>query len=185
MLEEGYLYAANYLHGLEPDLLIGGHSWVMDRPRKLIERYREGALALRAAFQALSTDPDYRYGFDPFWVRAEPYRVIVQPGASAEAVLHVRNFRDRPQQHRIAMHTPPGITAEPAVLEGRVAAESIGRFPLKLSALKQMPEGVHLAAFDITLDGARHGELFDMIVHVGNPTDTPNRPASAKEAKGY
>jgi glyoxylase-like metal-dependent hydrolase (beta-lactamase superfamily II) len=185
LLEEGYLYAANYLHSLEPDLLIGGHSWVMDRPRKLIERYRAGALALREAFQALSVDPDYRYGFDPYWVRAEPYRVIVQPGESAEAVLLVRNFRDRPQKHRIAIHAPPGITVETPVFEGEVAAESTARFPLKLSALKKMPEGLQIVAFDITLDGVRHGELFDMIVHVGTPAAAPPPAAPAKGTKPY
>ena len=185
MLESGYLYAAEYLHGLAPDLIIGGHSWVMDQPRDLIERYRAGALALRAAFQALSTDPDYRYEFDPFWVRAEPYRVIVQPGASAEAVLYVRNFRDRPQQHRIDLHTPPGITADPQRIEGQVAADSTGAFRFRLAADKSAAEGVQIVAFDVTLDGTRHGEWFDLICHVGTPPAADPPAASGKPAKPY
>lgn len=166
MLEEGYLYAAGYLHSLAPDLMIGGHSWVMDRPREMIERYRQGALALRSAFQSLSTDPEYRYGFDPFWVRAEPYRTTLRPGETADVLLYVRNFRDRRQQHRIAVHTPPGITVEPGVLEGQVAAESTAVFPLRLSAAKDAASGLRLAAFDVTLDDTRYGEWFDMIVQV-------------------
>lgn len=185
MLEEGYLYAASYLHSLAPDLIIGGHSWVMDRPRELIERYRDGALALRAAFQDLSSDPDYRYGFDPFWVRAEPYRAIVQPGGSAEVTLHVRNFRARPQSHRIAVHTPPGINSDPLLIEGRVGAESMGRFPLRLRAEKKAAEGLHLVAFDVTLDGKRYGEWFDMICHVGTPPRGGDTVAAPGKPKGY
>jgi len=69
------------------------------------------------AFRALSSERDYRYGFDPFWVRAEPYRVSVAPGQRVEVRLHVRNFQRGRQAHRIEIHTPPGIVAEPRVLE--------------------------------------------------------------------
>lgn len=47
---------------------------------------------MRDAFRELSSEKDYRYWFDPFWVRAEPYRVTVKRRASAEIQLHVRNF---------------------------------------------------------------------------------------------
>ena len=40
----------------------------------------DGAMALRSAFQALSTDDDYRYMFDPYWVRAVSYRTTIRPG---------------------------------------------------------------------------------------------------------
>jgi len=35
ILEEGYIYGAEYLSRLKPDLIIGGHSHVMDRPAQL------------------------------------------------------------------------------------------------------------------------------------------------------
>ena len=43
VLEEGYIHAAEYLKRLKPDILMGGHSFVMDRPAGLIERYRRWA----------------------------------------------------------------------------------------------------------------------------------------------
>jgi len=52
-LEEGYLYAAEYLHTINPDLIIGGHCWLLDRPEQLIERFRTRMRALREAFQDL------------------------------------------------------------------------------------------------------------------------------------
>jgi glyoxylase-like metal-dependent hydrolase (beta-lactamase superfamily II) len=167
ILEEGYIYAGEYLHRLKPDILIGGHSYVMDRPAEFIERFRKWAYALREAFRALSPDEDYRYWFDPFWVRAEPYRVTVPPGQATEVLVHVRNFRNREQTHRIEVHTPPGLSAEPAVLEGKLPGESRQAFTIRLKAGTGVPTGVHLVAFDVTLDGHRLGEWFDLIANVG------------------
>lgn len=121
---------------------------------------------MRDAFRALSPDEDYRYFFDPFWVRAEPYRVKLRRGGSAEVALHVRNFRARAQQHRIAVHAPPGLAPDPAELQGEVAAESRAAFKLALRAAPDAKPGVHLVAFDVTLDGRRYGQLFDLIVEV-------------------
>ena len=68
ILEEGYLYAGEYLSRLKPDILVGGHSFVMDHPAQFIERYRRWAYEMREAFQSLSPEQDYRYWFDPFWL---------------------------------------------------------------------------------------------------------------------
>jgi glyoxylase-like metal-dependent hydrolase (beta-lactamase superfamily II) len=164
ILEEGYIHGAEYLSRLQPDILVGGHSFVMDRPGAFIERFRKWSHAMRDAFQSLSPDADYRYTFDPFWVRAQPYRVALRPGQTAEVSVHVRNFRKTPQQHRVAIHAPPGITVEPAVLEGELAAESRKAFPIRLKASGEAASGVRLVAFDVTLDGRRYGEWFDLIV---------------------
>ena len=61
---------------------------------------------MRDAFGDMSAEADYRYMFDPFWVRADPYRHSPRAG-TAEIVLHVRNFLPRPQPYRIALHRPP------------------------------------------------------------------------------
>jgi len=166
ILEEGYIYAAEYLQRLQPDLLIGGHSWVMDKPKELIERFRDSAYALRDAFQALSIDPDYRYMFDPFWVRVEPYRITVNSDESESASLKIRNFRDRIQRHHIEFHCPEGIGVDPMILEGEVDASSIQSFNISVKVMPDAGKGLYIVAFDITLDGLRYGELFDMIVSV-------------------
>jgi glyoxylase-like metal-dependent hydrolase (beta-lactamase superfamily II) len=166
ILEEGYIYGAEYLKRLNPDLLMGGHSFVMDHPAEFIERYRQWSYQMRDAFRALSPDEDYRYWFDPFWVRAEPYRVRLRPGESATVNLHVRNFRSERQSHRIEIHTPPGFVAEPPVLTGELAGESREAFPFRLTASADANPGVHLVAIDVTLDGHRYGEWFDLIVNV-------------------
>jgi hypothetical protein len=138
----------------------------MDGPAAFIERYRRWSYEMREAFQALSSDQDYRYWFDPFWVRAEPYRTAIAPGESATVVLHVRNFLDRPQNYRIALHVPKGIRIEPAVFEERVPASSTVQIPIPCAALESVSGGVQLVALDVTIDGKRHGPLFDFIIGI-------------------
>ncbi len=137
----------------------------MDRPAKLIDRYRQWAYDMREGFRALSTDEDYRYWFDPYWVRAEPYRTTLKSGEATEVVINVRNFRKKNQVHRIEIHTPPGIVAEPAVLEGTLHNETRKGFPIRLRSNDAVP-GLKIIALDITLDGRRYGELFDFMIDV-------------------
>jgi glyoxylase-like metal-dependent hydrolase (beta-lactamase superfamily II) len=167
-LEEGYLYAANYLHSLGPDLLIGGHSWVMTEPRNLIERYRERVQALRAAYQALSAEEDYRYMFDPYWVQALPYRIALKPGGRGEFALLIRNYLPRARDHRVSLHTPAGLTAEPSLIEGSIPGESTRSHPIRLEASLELEESLHLIAFDITRDGIRQGQLFDCLLQISS-----------------
>jgi glyoxylase-like metal-dependent hydrolase (beta-lactamase superfamily II) len=171
ILEEGYIQGAEYLKALKPDLLVGGHSFVMDHPAGLIERYRTWSYQMRDAFKALSSESDYRYWFDPIWVRAEPYRVSLHPGQSTTVNIHLRNFRSDKQSHRIVVHTPLGVTAEPAVLEGELGAESRRAFPIRVQAAPDAPTGVRIVALDVSLDGRRYGEWFDFIVGIDLPTN--------------
>lgn len=166
ILEEGYIYGAEYLKRIQPDIILGGHSYVMDQPAAFIERYRQWAYDLRDAFRSLANDDDYRYWYDPYWVRAEPYRVKLRRGEPREVTLHVRNFRSRTQQHRIAIQTPPGIASEPQLVQGELQATSRGTVTLRLKADATAAPGVQIVAFDITLDGRRYGEYFDLIVEV-------------------
>jgi hypothetical protein len=89
------------------------------------------------------------------------------PGQSADLVLHVRNFRKTRQTHRIEIHTPPGLVAEPACPVGEVAPESRKSFPLRITAAANAAPGVRLVALDVTLDGRRYGEWFDFVVGIG------------------
>ncbi|HVJ81578.1 MAG TPA: MBL fold metallo-hydrolase [Planctomycetia bacterium] len=166
ILEEGYLYAADYLHGLNPDLIIGGHSWVIDKPAPLIERYRVRALALRDAFRELSAEEDYRLMFDPYWVRIHPYRTVVKAGETAEARLWVRNFFPRSEKFHLKVRTTPGFTCEPAALSIELPEGGSGWLPLKFKGIKASPQ-IGVAAFDVTVAGKRYGEWFDALVQVG------------------
>lgn len=171
IIEEGYLVAAKYLQKLQPDIIMGAHGVLMTEPKGFIERYHDWALRVIAKYKALLPDKDYEYGYDPYWVSAYPYRVdVAQP---AEVSITVRNFRETSQQHRVVLQPPPGLQVEPAVLEGSVGPKSRASFKVKLTAdPDKLPAGVQMVPLDITLDGKRHGQLFDFIVQ-GKETPAP------------
>ncbi|MCY2992940.1 MAG: MBL fold metallo-hydrolase [Planctomycetota bacterium] len=166
ILEEGYIYGADYLRRLQPDLILGGHSFVMDHPKDLIERYYQRSVAIRDAFRELSAEEDYRTMFDPYWVRVDPCRAQVSPGGSTQVTVHVRNFLKRPQAYRLALHCAEGLVAEPAVLAGTTPAESTVAVSLRLTTTAAAKPGIHIVALDTTLDEKRYGEWFDFVVAV-------------------
>jgi glyoxylase-like metal-dependent hydrolase (beta-lactamase superfamily II) len=166
ILEEGYIYAAEYLAKLNPDILIGGHSYVMDKPAGMINRYREWAYQMRSAFKEMSKEDDYRTWFDPYWVHAEPYRTLVTQGGTAEFNLVVRNFSETASKYRIEIHTPSGILGEPACLEVKIDGNSRKSFPVRLAASDDPAEGISIVAFDVTMEGKRFGEWFDMALEI-------------------
>ena len=167
ILEEGYIYAAKYLKKLQPDLLLGGHSWAMAEPAKLIDRYLEDALKLKEYFEKLSFEKDYRWMYDPYWVRMEPYRVVLGKNNAAEARLMMRNFDSVPISMKVEIVLPEGFKAEPAIISTMVAGESTTSIPIQISCTKETVKGLHLAALDITRKGKRAGQLFDFILWVG------------------
>jgi glyoxylase-like metal-dependent hydrolase (beta-lactamase superfamily II) len=166
ILEEGYIYAGEYLAKLKPDMIVGSHCFVMDKPGALIERYRKWGYQMRDAFVAVSSEKDYRNWFDPFWVRAEPYRLRLKAGQKRSVQLHIRNFHKRVQKHRIEIHTPPGLTAPSPIIEGQLKSEERVPFKFELVAGATAKPGVYIVAFDTTIDGRRYGERFDMIIEV-------------------
>jgi glyoxylase-like metal-dependent hydrolase (beta-lactamase superfamily II) len=166
VLEEGYMLGSEYLARIQPDLLMGGHSYVMDKPAAFIERYRRWAVEMRDAFKGLIAEDDYRTGYDPFWVRVEPYRLNLKPGASQDVEVHVRNFRPRPQSHRIVLDAPAGLSVEPRELIGELPAESRRPFKVTVRASEDAAPGVRIVGLDVTLDGRRYGQWFDAVVDV-------------------
>jgi glyoxylase-like metal-dependent hydrolase (beta-lactamase superfamily II) len=166
VLEAGYIYGAEFLTRLRPDLLLGGHSDVMNNPAPLIERYRTWAYAMREAFRTLSSEDDYRTWFDPYWVRAEPYRSSIRQGKSIEVGLHLRNFSDQTEARRVEIHAPAGFTVEPAVIDTVLSGDARERFTVHVHAIAGVKPGVQIIALDVIRNGRRYGELFDLVVEV-------------------
>jgi hypothetical protein len=144
----------------------------MTNPTAFVERYHAWSKRIIEHYKNLLPDEHYEYGFDPFWVSAYPYRVDLSGPAAQEVAVTVRNFRDRSQRHHIRLKVPPGITAEPAVLEGAVAAKSRETYKVRLTADPAVvPPGLQIVPFDITLDDTRRGERFDFLLQARFPTE--------------
>jgi glyoxylase-like metal-dependent hydrolase (beta-lactamase superfamily II) len=165
ILEEGYIYGSKYLKDLQPDIVMGSHSFVMDDPAAFLGRYHKWSKEMLAMYQDLLPDEQYEYLYDPYWVSAYPYRVDFSERTTQPVTITVRNFRDAPQKHRVELKLPPGVTAKPAVLEGTVESKSRQGYEVELTIdPRQFPTGVQMVPLDITLDGKHYGELFDFLM---------------------
>ena len=165
IFEEGYLLGSRYLKQLQPDIVMGSHSFVMHDPSEFLSRYHDWSHQIITHYRDLLPEKDYEYLFDPYWVSAYPYRIDFSQNDVQQVTVTVRNFRDTLQRHRIELKLPPGVSAEPAVLEGTIAPESRQSYPVKLSVDRSsVLSGVQIVPFDITLDGNRYGELFDFLI---------------------
>ena len=138
----------------------------MDQPAKFIERYRKWSYEMRDAFRGLSSEAEYRWWFDPFWVRAEPHRLSLKRGETIEVKVNVRNFEAKPLEFIIAPHAPPGLQTGPQPWKALVAPQTVAHFVMKVSAEAAATPGIRHVAFDITRGGKRQGELFDCIVEI-------------------
>ena len=165
ILENGYIYAGEYLKKLDPDIIIGGHSFVMGSPKGLIRRYRDWAYKMRDAFKSLSSDEDYKYWFDPFWVRAEPYRIQLKRRSHRSMTLNVKNFLNSQSIVKICPRVPNGLNVEPKTIKLTIPKHSSKTTSLMISA-DDSTTGINIITFDITRDDKRYGELFDCIVEV-------------------
>lgn len=163
--EEGYLYAAEYLSKLQPDIIMGSHSYVMHEPAAFIERYRQWAQKIIHMYEQLLPDEDYEFLFDPYWVSAAPYRIDLSKQDSATAEVTVRNFRNRAIKARVILETPPGITAEPRIIESEVGALERLKVPVRLTIDRNAAQQpLELIPFDMTVDQKRYGQWFDFLI---------------------
>ncbi len=164
IFEEGYILGADYLKKLNPDIIVAGHSWVMDKPAGMIERFAAWAREIRDHYQLLCGDEDYRWSYDPYWVRAEPYRVKLEPGKETQFDLVIRNFEKKPTDFAIRILGLDSQEIESWDFHLKVKPESTVRIPRTVTASPTLKEP-QIVCFDITRDGQHLGPLFDMIVY--------------------
>ncbi len=169
VFEEGYLYAARYLKQLQPDILMGGHSWVMQNPQNFINRYLAWSESMITLCRELLPDTDYEYSFDPYWVSAYPYRVDLSEQTEAEVTISIRNFRSTHQNYRVVLRLPDGVEADRSVLQGVTAPQTRSQERVRLRRAAGRPaeaaaEHPEIVPLDITLDGTRYGQQFDFLI---------------------
>jgi hypothetical protein len=78
----------------------------------------------------------------------------------------VKNFLDVPTVYEVRLIGPAGIRIDPSVATLRVEAGATRSLPVRVSAASDAAIGLAIVAIDITQDGLRRGQLFDVIVNV-------------------
>ena len=143
ILEEGYIYGAEYLHRLKPDILVGGHSFVMDHPGRVH----------RAVPQVVLRDARRLSGAQPRPGLSLLVRSVLGAGGALPRGSAARTGRDReparaqlPAQQTHAshcLHTRRALTAEPAVLRAASPASLAADFPSASKPRRRGSRGAH------------------------------------------
>jgi hypothetical protein len=64
----------------------------------------------------------------------------------------------------VALALPPGLKADPPVIEGTVEAKSRKSYPVRITVDRgKVAAGTLMIPMDITLDGSRQGQRFDFL----------------------
>jgi glyoxylase-like metal-dependent hydrolase (beta-lactamase superfamily II) len=166
ILEEGYIVAADYLKEMDPDIIVGGHSFVMGNPRDMIRRYHQWAYDMRDTLQSLSFLDDCRYWYDPYWVRFESYRHTIKAGTVSKSNIIIRNFGKNRQAYHIQIHTPKGVRINPQMIHTFVEAESEIAIPVEYTVTGEASAGIQRQTLDVTFGEIRLGEWFDGILYI-------------------
>jgi hypothetical protein len=119
-------------------------------------------------FRGIVADPDVNFGLDPSWCSLYPYQMRLRPGASAEAELRVRNYRDRPMKIEAALVAPGEWAVEPDVVRLEVPPRSQSAQALRIRIpAGWRPASPRLAiAADVVSDGRYLGQITEAVVEV-------------------
>lgn len=166
LLDQGYAYTAHYLKELAPDLILAGHSVVIENPAIQLERYVKWSEDMRRALQDLSPFENEKLFFDPCWMRAQPYRSFVKPGEPGKVTLFLRNHSRHTQTFRLIPRLPQGWESSVREWKGEVATGLTVSTELEFTPPTNVTAGGYLIVFDITFGEKQFGELFDALFFV-------------------
>ena len=165
-LESGALTTARQVFRYAPYIICPAHSDPYATGPEQRRRYLDWAMSVRDAITGLIAQPHPAMGFDPYWVRIEPYLIQLAPGTSGECSLVVRNYFPVPAKFEADLRVPEGLTASPARLEGVIGPGVERRFSFSLTAAAGSAPGQQPIAADVTFAGRRWGELTEALVRV-------------------
>src|SRR5512143_2649316 len=112
---DSHLKSVRNLIEHEPSLIAPGHGKPFVANREELLATEQRMRKQDELFRGIVADPDVNFGLDPSWCSLYPYQMRVRPGATAEAEVRVRNYRDRPLQIEAALVAPGEWAVEPDV----------------------------------------------------------------------
>jgi glyoxylase-like metal-dependent hydrolase (beta-lactamase superfamily II) len=162
---DDFIDSAELYRRLRPDLLISGH-WL---PRPVTDEYLDHLLEMGREVAQLHRDllplDEVDFGAGGFGARIEPYQSWVDPGATLDVLVTVRNPFAREADAEVAIVVPPGWSGEPGVqrvgLDAR--SEACLKFGVRVGA--QPVRRARIAA-DLTVGGVRFGQQAEGLVTV-------------------
>ncbi len=166
-LGRGAAMTARQVDRYAPYVVCPAHSDPFVATPTMRRRYVDWALETQDAIRGLIAQPHAEMGFDPYWVRVEPYFIRVRPGEEVRCRLLVRNHLPVAAGASATLQLPEGVTAGPVHLAGEVEAGAERAFPFVLTCSEARQPGYRVLGVDLTFADRRWGELTEAIVAVG------------------
>ncbi len=165
-LSSGALKNARQMVRYAPYVICPAHSDPFVSGPQQRQQYLDWALSTRDAIAGFIAQPHPEMGFDPYWVRLEPYLVRLAPGGEVHCRLVVRNHLPVVSDVQASLSLPAGLSASPAQFDGPVEPGTERSFPFVLKADTDATSGRRPMAADVTFAGRRWGELTEALVEV-------------------
>jgi len=168
--KEGYLKCARVLKELNPDRLLCGHSFIIERPMPQILRLEQFGLKLVEKLREFSPEPEYEWYADPYWVMPMG-GIIAEDESSCIIQAKLRNNSEKATRFRGNVCLPEGFWCEGSVFD--VTLQGNGRVTLSFVARAEetVAPGIYPVTVDIERNGVDFGQIFDHVI--------------CREGKGY
>jgi glyoxylase-like metal-dependent hydrolase (beta-lactamase superfamily II) len=166
-LSRGAVMTARQVARYAPYVVCPAHSDPYVALPAMRRHYVDWALETQDAIRGLIARPSAEMGFDPYWVRVEPYLVRAKPGGEVSCRVVVRNHLSQPAPVSVSLKVPEGVIATPAELSGRVEGDAEGSFGFTLACDEGMKPGRRVLGVDVTFADRHYGELTEAIIEVG------------------
>ena len=164
---QNHLKVARRMLEVAPDVLLHGH------PRRIVDgegrsdtpvthedllAYHHSAEDLAATLRDLVVDQDERR-CRADWVRIEPYRLTLQPGASACIELIAENLFGAAVELKIGMICPDGMAVDPPSVSATVGRGACHRSSHRLHLARSDGPSPQIVCADVTVNGKPLGWL--------------------------
>lgn len=152
----------------EPEILLTGHTGVVEVTRRDLDEFLVWARELELAIKRLAPVPGRENeALDPYVARFDPYRATLKQGASVRTSVVVRNHGPAAREARVRVLAPAGWSVESTdtviLVPGHGQTAS---FVVALTVPADAATGRVVVTADVELGAEPRGEIAEMLLEV-------------------
>jgi glyoxylase-like metal-dependent hydrolase (beta-lactamase superfamily II) len=166
MLVDSMAVGVERLMEFQPELLLSGHTGVIQVDKQALEGFWTWARQMSDAFRTLVTVPaEVNFALDPNFATLFPYRSTARGGSNLQLELRVTNHAADAEIVRGTLSLPADWTASPASAEASVepGAEGVLRFSVDVPSTAA---GRHVVCAEVAVGDRRFGQACEAIVDI-------------------
>ena len=164
-VDRGHVYCAEALLKREVDFICPGHGDAFPVTRADLEGYKAWAEETGASIRALC--PDEPLGYDPWWLRFDPFHIYLPPGGEARFELVIESPFKKKVGLRLRPMVSSGIEVFPKEKSLEIPARGTARLEFQLKTPREMQPGDRaVVTMDLEVNGEAWGEMGEGLVEI-------------------